>query len=90
MKYQTRGSRKFIHLIKLEVLFKEGALVKVSAKSCSWSRVVMIIEFIVSIIGLIAVWFMTASASDAVVVCLVVLIVIALIKKVRHDTNRKD
>ena len=50
----------------------------------------ILIELIVSIIGLIAVWFMTASASDAVVVCLVVLIVIALIKKVRHDTNRKD
>lgn len=50
----------------------------------------MIIEFIVSIIGLIAVWFMTSSASDAVVVCVVVLLVIALMKKVRHDTNRKD
>lgn len=52
--------------------------------------IAMLVEFIVSIIGLIAIWFMTASASDAVVVCLVVLIVIALIKKVRHDTNRKD
>ena len=40
----------------------------------------MIIEFIVSIIGLIAVWFMTSSASDAVVVCLVVLIVIGVVK----------
>lgn len=50
----------------------------------------ILIELIVSIIGLIAVWFMTSSASDSVVVCLVVLIVIALIKKVRHDTNRKD
>ena len=83
MKYQTRGSRKFIHLIKLEVLFKEGALVKVSAKSCSWSRVVMIIEFIVAIIGLIAVWFMTSSASDSVVVCLVVLIVVGVVKLFR-------
>lgn len=50
----------------------------------------MLVEFIVSIIGLLAVWFMTTSASDAVVVCLIVLLVIALIKKVRHDTNRKD
>ena len=71
-------------MIKLEVLFKEGALVKVSAKSCSWSRVVMIIEFIVSIIGLIAVWFMTRSASDSVVVCLVVLIVIWIVKLFRN------
>lgn len=40
----------------------------------------MIIELIVSIIGLIAVWFMTSSVSDAVVVCLVVLIVIGVVK----------
>lgn len=43
----------------------------------------MIIELIVAIIGLIAVWFMTTSASDAVVVCLVVLIVVGVVKLVR-------
>lgn len=40
----------------------------------------ILIELIVSIIGLIAVWFMTTSASDAVVVCLVVLLVIGVVK----------
>lgn len=44
----------------------------------------MLIEFIVSIIGLIAVWFMTSSASDALVVCLVVLIVIGVVKLIRN------
>lgn len=43
----------------------------------------MIIEFIVSIIGLLALWFMTRSASDAVVVCVVVLIVIGVVKLFR-------
>lgn len=43
----------------------------------------MLIEFIVSIIGLIAVWFMTSSASDAVVICLVVLVVIGIVKLFR-------
>ena len=43
----------------------------------------ILIELIVSIIGLIAVWFMTSSASDAVVVCLVVLIVIGVVKLFR-------
>lgn len=51
---------------------------------------IIVIEFIISIIGLLAVWFMTTSASDAVVVCAVVLLVIALIKKVCHDTSSKD
>ena len=39
----------------------------------------ILIELIVSIIGLLAVWFMTSSVSDAVVVCLVVLIVIGVL-----------
>ena len=43
----------------------------------------ILIELIVAIIGLIAVWFMTTSASDAVVVCLVVLIVVGVVKLVR-------
>lgn len=43
----------------------------------------MIIELIVAIIGLIAVWFMTTSASDAVVVCLIVLVVIGIVKLFR-------
>lgn len=43
----------------------------------------MIIELIVSIIGLLAVWFMTSSTSDAVVVCLVVLIVVGIVKLFR-------
>ena len=43
----------------------------------------MIIEFIVAIIGLIAVWFMTSSASDSGVVCLVVLVVIGVVKLFR-------
>lgn len=44
---------------------------------------IIVIEFIVSIIGLIALWFMTSSASDSVVVCLVVLIVVGIVKLVR-------
>ena len=44
----------------------------------------MIVEFIVAIIGLIAVWFMTSSASDSVVVCLVVLIVVGVVKLFRN------
>lgn len=40
----------------------------------------MVIELIVSIIGLLAVWFMTISISDAVVVCLIVLIVVGIVK----------
>ena len=44
----------------------------------------ILIELIVSIIGLIAVWFMTSSASDSVVVCLVVLIVIWIVKLFRN------
>ena len=44
----------------------------------------ILIELIVSIIGLIALWFMTRSASDAVVVCLVVLIVIWIVKLFRN------
>ena len=43
----------------------------------------ILIELIVSIIGLIALWFMTRSASDAVVVCLVVLVVIWVVKLFR-------
>lgn len=43
----------------------------------------MIVEFIVALIGLIAVWFMTSSASDAVVVCLVVLLVIGVVKLIK-------
>ena len=43
----------------------------------------ILIELIVSIIGLIALWFMTRSASDAVVVCLVVLVVIGIVKLFR-------
>ena len=43
----------------------------------------ILIELIVSIIGLIAVWFMTSSASDAVVVCLIVLVVIGIVKLFR-------
>ena len=46
--------------------------------------IVILIELIVSIIGLIAVWFMTRSASDSVVVCLVVLIVIWIVKLFRN------
>ena len=42
------------------------------------------IELIVSIIGLIAVWFMTSSVSDAMVVCLVVLIVVGIVKLFRN------
>lgn len=45
--------------------------------------IVILIELIVSIIGLIAVWFMTSSASDSVVVCLVVLIVVGIVELVR-------
>ena len=44
----------------------------------------MLVEFIVSIIGLIAVWFMTTSASDAVVVCLIVLMIIGVVKLFRN------
>lgn len=44
----------------------------------------MIIEFIVSIIGLIALWFVTTSASDAIVVCLVVLLIIGVVKLFRN------
>ena len=44
----------------------------------------ILIELIVSIIGLIAVWFMTSSASDSVVVCLVVLVVIGVVKLFRN------
>ena len=44
----------------------------------------ILIELIVSIIGLIAVWFMTSSVSDAVVVCLVVLIVVGIVKLFRN------
>ena len=44
----------------------------------------ILIELIVSIIGLLAVWFMTSSASDAVVVCLVVLVVIGVVKLFRN------
>lgn len=47
----------------------------------------ILIELIVSIIGLIAVWFMTSSVSDAVVVCLVVLIVVGVVKLLK---NGKD
>ena len=43
----------------------------------------ILIDLIVSIIGLIAVWFMTRSESDSVVVCLVVLIVIWIVKLFR-------
>ena len=43
----------------------------------------ILIELIVSIIGLIAVWFMTSSVSDSVVVCLVVLIVVGIVKLFR-------
>ena len=43
----------------------------------------ILIELIVSIIGLIALWFMTASASDSLIVCLVVLIVIWIVKLFR-------
>lgn len=43
----------------------------------------MIVEFIVALIGLIAVWFMTSSVSDAVVICLVVLVVIGIVKLFR-------
>ena len=43
----------------------------------------ILIELIVSIIGLIAVWFMTSSVSDAMVVCLVVLIVVGIVKLFR-------
>ena len=43
----------------------------------------ILIELIVSIIGLIAIWFMTSSASDAVVVCLVVLIIVGVVKLFR-------
>ena len=45
--------------------------------------IAVIIELIVSIIGLIAIWFMTSSASDAVVVCLVVLIIVGVVKLFR-------
>lgn len=44
---------------------------------------IIVIELVVSIIGLIAVWFMTSSASDAVVVCLIVLVVIGIVKLFR-------
>ena len=44
----------------------------------------ILIELIVSIIGLIAVWFVTTSASDAIVVCLVVLLIIGVIKLFRN------
>ena len=44
----------------------------------------ILIELIVSIIGLIAVWFMTSSVSDSVVVCLVVLIVVGIVKLFRN------
>ena len=44
----------------------------------------ILIELIVSIIGLIAVWFMTTSASDAVVVCLIVLMIIGVVKLFRN------
>ena len=47
----------------------------------------ILIELIVSIIGLIAVWFMTSSVSDAIVVCLVVLLVIGVVKLFK---NGKD
>ena len=46
--------------------------------------IAVIIELIVSIIGLIAVWFMTSSVSDSVVVCLVVLIVVGIVKLFRN------
>ena len=44
----------------------------------------ILIELIVSIIGLIAVWFVTTSASDAIVVCLVVLLIIGVVKLFRN------
>lgn len=46
--------------------------------------IVILIEFIVSIIGLIALWFVTTSASDAVVICLVVLAVIGVVKLLKR------
>lgn len=64
------------------------------ARSCLWLSnqiikgkdigIAVVIELIVSIIGLIAVWFMTSSTSDSVVVCLVVLIVIGVVKLFRN------
>lgn len=49
--------------------------------------IVMFIELIVSIIGLLTIYFMTSTASDAMVVCLVMLIVIGIVKLFR---NGKD
>ena len=46
--------------------------------------IVILIELFVALIGLIAVWFMTSSASDAVVVCLVVSIVIGVVKLLKR------
>lgn len=43
----------------------------------------ILIELFVALIGLVAVWFMTSSASDSVVVCLVVLIVVGIVKLFR-------
>ena len=45
--------------------------------------IVILIELFVAFTGLIAVWFMTSSVSDAVVVCLVVLIVVGIVKLFR-------
>ena len=45
--------------------------------------IVILIELFVAFTGLIAVWFMTTSASDAVVVCLVVLIIVGVVKLFR-------
>ena len=45
--------------------------------------IVILIELFVAFTGLIAVWFMTTSASDAVVVCLIVLVVIGIVKLFR-------
>ena len=44
----------------------------------------ILIELFVALIGLIAVWFMTSSASDAVVVCLIVLVVIGIVKLLKR------